>query len=156
LTPGSLTGPLQKRKTQLAAYPTTRLHVKAQQTVVGVYGSIISGAGLSWAGWIGLSEPLFGLGMENSLGAGLLGAALGVRWSLGRWEKAKKRWWEDWNRIGDGLGRDLKVNLNSKVRENVVVVPATACDRLDAVVHTRREQLAEVEEQIDNLPEEIE
>jgi hypothetical protein len=110
LTPISLTGPLQERKTQLVAYPTTRLHVKAQQTVVGVYGSILGGAGLSWAGWIGLSEPLFGLGTESSLGVGLLGAVLGVRLSLGRWEKAKKRWWEDWNRVGDGLGRDLKVH----------------------------------------------
>lgn len=113
LTPTSLTGPLQKRKTQLAAYPTTRLHVRAQQTVLGVYGSVIGGVGLSWTGWVGLSEQLFGLGTESSVGVGLLGAALGVRWGVARWEKAKKRWWEDWERVGDGLGRDLKVSARS-------------------------------------------
>lgn len=94
---------------QLAAYPTTRLHIKAQRIVLGMYSSAVSGLGLSWAGWVGLSEPLLGLGAETSLGAGLLGAVLGVRWGISSWENAKKKWRQDLDRVGDGLSRDLVV-----------------------------------------------
>lgn len=75
----------------------------------------MSGLGLSWAGWVGLSEPLLGLGTETSLGVGLLGAVVGVRWGVGSWEKAKKRWWQDLDRVGEGLGRDLTVRFSTSV-----------------------------------------
>lgn len=47
---------------------------------------------------------------------------LGVRWAVGTWERAKKRWWEDWVRVGEGLGRDLEVSstwFSSQTRSGV-------------------------------------
>lgn len=52
-----------------------------------------------------------GLGMDpmTGVGVGLLGVAGSLRWAVGRWEKEKRKWWRDWDRIGKGLERDLKV-----------------------------------------------
>ena len=52
-----------------------------------------------------------GMGMDpiTGIGVGLLGVVGSLRWAVGRWEKEKKRWWGDWERIGKGLERDLKV-----------------------------------------------
>ena len=46
-----------------------------------------------------------------SAAVGVLGALVGVRWGVGAWERAKRRWWADWKRVGEGLGRDLEVGV---------------------------------------------
>jgi hypothetical protein len=46
---------------------------------------------------------------NTAIGFGLLVAVASIRGSIGSWEKAKKRWWQDWRRVGEGLERDLKV-----------------------------------------------
>lgn len=116
LTPPILTSPIHKRRTQLIKYPTTQLHVAGQRAVLGMSGSIVAGASVGWAGWVGwlagTGEGLLGfIGMDagTAMGVGMLTAVAGVRWAVGRWEKAKLRWWEDWERIAQGLGRDLRV-----------------------------------------------
>lgn len=66
-------------------------------------------------GWLtGSGEGLLGIvavDATTSIGLGMLTAVAGIRWGVGRWEKAKKMWWADWNRIGEGLERDLVVCL---------------------------------------------
>jgi len=47
----------------------------------------------------------------TGIGVGLLCLVASLRWAVARWEKEKKRWWTDWERIGMGLERDLKVIL---------------------------------------------
>ena len=76
---------------------------------------MLSGMGIAWAGWaeqLGLLG-IWGLGLEaeTAAGLGLFTAVAGVWYSIGRWEKAKRRWWRDWERVGDGLERDLKACL---------------------------------------------
>ena len=120
LTAGVLTAPLRSRQSQLG-YPTERLHVSAQRAVITMSGSVLGGIGVAWAGWaseLGLMGGLVnvGMGVETAMGVGMLGAALGVRWAVGRWDKAKKRWWRDWNRVGEGLERDLKVSAKPILR----------------------------------------
>ena len=110
----ALTSPLHARQSQLG-FPTERLHTSAQRAVIGMSGSILSGLGVAWAGWatgLQLFGGLVDVGMstETALGVGMLGAIVGVRWAVGRWEKAKRRWWKDWDRVGGGLERDLKVS----------------------------------------------
>lgn len=107
-----LTGPIYIRRNQLL-HPTNMLHSTAQRVTIGMGGSVISGFGIAWAGWAGQLGLLgvYGQGMEteSAVGLGLLTASLGMRWAVGRWERAKKRWWKDWDRVGQGLERDLKV-----------------------------------------------
>ena len=68
---------------------------------------------MAWAGWAGQLGILgsYGAGMEveSAASVGMLGAAIGVRWAVGKWERAKRKWWKDWDRVGEGLERDLRV-----------------------------------------------
>ncbi|KDR75155.1 hypothetical protein GALMADRAFT_69641 [Galerina marginata CBS 339.88] len=122
LTPEILTQPIFSRRNQLIEYPTTRLHVAGQRAVLQMTGGIVGGVGIGWAGWlgwlVGSGEGLLGfVGMETetAIGFGILSAVASIRWAAGRWEKAKKRWWQDWTRVGEGLDRDLKVFCNVDV-----------------------------------------
>lgn len=114
LHPSALTAPIHARQAQLA-HPTARLHAAAQRAVLGASSSAFGGATLAWAGWAHDLQLLggivdVGMGTETALGAGLLAAAVGVRWAVGGWDRAKRRWWRDWDRVGEGLERDLKVS----------------------------------------------
>lgn len=112
MTYDALTEPIYIRRNQLL-YPTNMLHSTAQRVTIGMGGSVISGFGIAWAGWAGQLGLLgvYGPGMEteSAVGLGLLTTSFGIRWAVGRWERAKKRWWKDWDRVGQGLERDLKV-----------------------------------------------
>ena len=110
--PSVFLGPLATRKEQIIRYPTARLHIAGHRSVLGMSGSAVTGLALSWAGWVEWLMPSF-VSMDAStlMGAGGLISVLGLRWAVGHWEKAKKRWWDDWKRIYDGLERDLKVSF---------------------------------------------
>lgn len=130
LSPGTLVEPLHKRKAQLDAFPTTQLHSRGQRAALGLGTGVVASASFGWLGWLGwLSGAGLSTGTENALfyalssvtnigiepgtavGLGVFSALASVRWSIGKWEKAKMHWWEDWARICDGLERDLKVTL---------------------------------------------
>ncbi|KAF8813850.1 hypothetical protein BYT27DRAFT_7250731 [Phlegmacium glaucopus] len=116
LTPESLTQPLFTRRDQILEYPTMRLHIAGQRVVFVMSGGVATGVGISWAGWLGWllgsGEGLLGfVGMDagTAIGVGMLSAVASIRWAVGKWEKSKKRWWQDWSRVGEGLDRDLRV-----------------------------------------------
>jgi hypothetical protein len=46
---------------------------------------------------------------ETALAVGLLGSVVGMRWTQRAWERARKEWWRNWRRVGEGLEDDLKV-----------------------------------------------
>lgn len=90
------------------------LHSTAQRVTLGMGGSVLGGLGVAWAGWaehLGILGDALSTGMqvETAVGAGALIATLGIRLMVGSWDKARKRWWRDWDRVGAGLERDLKV-----------------------------------------------
>ncbi|KAF8554204.1 hypothetical protein OG21DRAFT_1413072 [Imleria badia] len=111
LTPNSLTQPVHDRRSRLIQYTTTKLHREAQSAVVGAVGGILSGTGLGW--WLAFGEHILSLGagteMGTAIGSGALLAVGSIRWAVGKWERAKRRWVQDSARIGDGLKRDLQV-----------------------------------------------
>ncbi|TFK54493.1 hypothetical protein OE88DRAFT_1625195 [Heliocybe sulcata] len=149
INPHVLTSPLTSRLMQITQYPTTRLHLSAQRMVLGLSGSAVSGVGLGLAGWGGYlnSGPLawvLGYGsMEpmTAVGVGALVGVAGMRWAVGRWERAKKAWWKDWRRVGEGLDRDLRAHLDRTIREQVVVIPEKACGELGGMVERRKASL---------------
>lgn len=116
VTPQTLTHPIDTRRSQVIEHPTMRLHITAQRVTLRMGGGMVAGAGLGWAGWFGwlagTGENLLGtVGLDagTAMSLGLLIAVVSVRWGVGKWERAKRRWWEDWDRLKSGLGRDLKV-----------------------------------------------
>lgn len=138
LSSESLTKPIHSRRDQIISYPTTRLHIAGQKVVLGMSGGIATGVGVGWAGWLGWllgsGEGMFGFsGMDPStaMGVSMLISVASIRWSIGSWEKAKQRWWQDWKRVGEGLERDLKVYP--------VCLPSNALLTLDARTHLIRQ-----------------
>ncbi|KAI0085183.1 hypothetical protein BDY19DRAFT_897157 [Irpex rosettiformis] len=159
IRPTSLTSPIHQRKAQLV-YPTQALHSTAQGIALGAGGSVMSGLGLAWAGWaehLGILGDLFGTGLqvETAVGAGMLVTALGIRWMVGRWEKAKKKWWKDWDRIGQGLERDLKITLDRTISTQVLVVPSSAADTLEKLAKKRREEIEILKDELVGLQHEV-
>lgn len=123
VTPSALTSSIHTRRAQLA-HPTNALHATAQRVTVGMGGSVLGGLGTIWAGWaehLGMFGGMFGPGleMETALGTGMFISTFGVWWMVQRWEKAKRRWWKDWDRVGEGLERDLQVGSSMGYLGNV-------------------------------------
>jgi hypothetical protein len=108
LTSPSLTTPIHKRRSQLQNFAATQLHLAAQQTVLAAFSSLAVGTGIGWSGWYGLLG--YSVNTSTAIGLGALCGLLGVRWAVGRWERAKRKWWLNWTRVGDGLGRDLEAS----------------------------------------------
>lgn len=103
---------MQARLTKMTATaggPVAHLHLRVQMLLIQAYGLSIGGPGVAWGSWaVGYASE------ELAIGASALSFILGIRWALGRWEKAKKRWWESWARIDEGLERDLQVRIYAK------------------------------------------
>ncbi|KAG6860763.1 hypothetical protein C0995_007795 [Termitomyces sp. Mi166 len=158
VAPHTLTHPIDMRRGQIIEHPTTRLHVTAQRTTLRMGGGIVAGAGLGWAGWFGwlagTGEGLLGaVGLDSgsAMGLGLLIAVASVRWGVGKWERAKRRWWEDWDRVGNGLGRDLKATLDQAMQNKVLVIAETGCEKLSEMITQRRSEIEKVEEELNTL-----
>lgn len=126
LTSTALLQPLSDRRDMLARFPVTRLHLAAQRVVLSTLGSATTSLGVLWASWAGLIGDIsllgLNLGGETVVGVGVLFGVVGVRWSVGRWEKARRTFWADWERVGKGLGRDLTVRFHSPIRDSNVLL----------------------------------
>lgn len=109
LTPTTLLQPISTRLSQLtspAGSPLMQLHYRAQLALLKGYSLSLGGpvASLGTYMYHGSSG-----GEEVALAVSVLSVVGGMRWVVGGWETAKKRWWESWGRIEEGLERDLKV-----------------------------------------------
>lgn len=100
--------------TRRSGSPLAHLHLRAQILLLQTYGLSIGGPSLAWGGW---AAGVAGEGIAIS--AGTLCFVLGIRWAVGRWEKAKRRWWESWDRVDEGLERDIKVCYLELLRVSV-------------------------------------
>jgi len=80
----------------------------------------------------------------------------GIRWGIRKWEKAKRRWFEDWKRVGDGLERDLTASLDRTLKDNVFVVADTGCKHLLETARKRKQEIAVVKDDADMLLDNLE
>jgi len=149
ITPSTLLSPLQSRLAQLT-FATNKLHRAAQRLLLTTFTisalSACSGYGL-WAGAY--------FDATTAFGGGALATLLALRYTVGRWESAKLSWWQDWARVGQGLGRDLGNSLESTLDDRVFVVSRNACEGLDKLVEKRREELAALEGDVSRLSSEL-
>jgi hypothetical protein len=107
ITPSLLLGPVQNRLGQLLSAqggPVAILQLRAQNAVRAAYALAATSVGGAYAGWFAELASA-----EGALGVGALGAALGLRFGMARWEKAKRKFWLDFDRIQGGLEEDLQV-----------------------------------------------
>jgi hypothetical protein len=102
--PRALLAPLERRFVRLDTGTTAGLARAAQVLLLRAAGSI--GAG------VGAGALVFTHGLGEAAGAGLLVAAAGVRWAIGRWDKARRTWRADWVRVKELAERDVQVTYH--------------------------------------------
>ncbi|KAI6166145.1 hypothetical protein EDD17DRAFT_124319 [Pisolithus thermaeus] len=153
LTSAILTVPVHDRRAQLTKYSTSRLHQEAQKAVVGAFVGFLGGAGVSW--WLAIGSHIlsFGPGAEiaSAVGVGAIIAVSSLRWAVGKWERAKRRWMQDLERVSDGTKRDLKTSLHRTIDQNVVIVAETACKRLEELAVKGQEEIGAVDAELQAL-----
>lgn len=158
LTPDALTRPIQARRSQLTKHTTTRLHRDAQNAVLGAFGGMFGGAGVGW--WLAFGESALSVGAGSeagtALGAGALVAVASIRWAVGKWERAKRKWVEDADRVGEGLKRDLKVTLERGIEKNVAVVPIAAYEGLRELAGKQQEEIDVVRSDLISMQADVE
>lgn len=153
LTSAKLTFPVHDRRAQLIKYSASRLHQEAQSAVVGAFVGILGGAGVSWWLAIGSNVLSFGPGAEiaSAVGVGAIVAISSIRWAVGKWERAKRKWMQDLERVSDGTKRDLKTSLRRTIDQNVVIIAETACGRLEELAAKRQEEVGAVDADLQAL-----
>lgn len=158
LTPNTLTRPIQARRSQLTQHTTTRLHRDAQNTVLGAFGGMFGGVGVAW--WLAFGESALSIGTGSeagtALGAGALVAVASIRWAVGKWERAKRKWIEDADRVGEGLKRDLKATLERGIEKNVAVVPMAAYEGLRELAGKQQEEIDVVRSDLLSMQADVE
>ncbi|KAG1870352.1 hypothetical protein C8R48DRAFT_80680 [Suillus tomentosus] len=158
LTPNTLTRPIQARRSQLTQHTTTRLHRDAQNTVLGAFGGMFGGVGVAW--WLAFGESALSIGTGSeagtALGAGALAAVASIRWAVGKWERAKRKWIEDADRVGEGLKRDLKATLDRGIEKNVAVVPMAAYQGLRELAGKQQEGIDVVRSDLISMQADVE
>ncbi|KAK2464209.1 hypothetical protein APHAL10511_003666 [Amanita phalloides] len=174
LSTSTLVEPLYKRKAQINAFPTTQLHIAGQRAGVGMGAGIIVSSSFSWIGWLGwLSGTSLTAGTESALllslssvmnigiepstavGLGVFGALASIRWAVEKWERAKRRWWEDWRRVCHGLERDLKATLERTMKDRVTVIAQEGCDGMRQLAYQRKQDIAKLDKDLETLQVEL-
>ena len=109
LEPRALLRPLEHRLLErLDAGPTAALARAAQVLILRIGGSVCVGAVSGVLMFMQQVGEVLGAGM-------LLGAAVGFRWGIGRWDKMRKMWRADWIRVKEAAERDVEVIHLSRI-----------------------------------------
>jgi hypothetical protein len=104
---------------------------------------------------------------------GLFVVAAGVRWAIGRWDKARKAWRADWFRVKEAAERDVKVTflplrlesllmsyclrscmqaaLDQALEKQVLIVPVRAAEGIEGIVAIREDEIRQLRREVDKL-----
>ncbi|KAL5528140.1 TIM17 [Sanghuangporus sanghuang] len=149
-SPPALLTPLRTRTAQLA-YATRSLHLSAQRLLLFTFANT-SLSSLSSA----LLYVHFSIDASTSIAFGMLGTLAGLRWAVGRWTKARERWFAAFGRVGEGLERDMNKVLGGVLDRQVCVVPNEACKGSHSLVERREKEIGEVEDEVEELESSLE
>ncbi|EIN11668.1 hypothetical protein PUNSTDRAFT_124915 [Punctularia strigosozonata HHB-11173 SS5] len=158
VTTNALLEPFNHRHAQVM-WNNGRLHSEGQKVVVGSGTGLVTGAAVTYAGWAGwLSSGLLGsfsgLEAESASVLGVVVTLSSFRWAVGKWEKAKSRWWEDWQRVKETLIRDIHTTISNAIRQQVFAAPMQAREALLALSSRRSQEIEELVEEIEILSKE--
>lgn len=112
LQPTSLIKPIIERRALLAATggPIEYLQAKAQNLVLQSLGVAISSSALAYASYTTHTTIA-----ATSIALSALGSLVGA-WQLQRgWEKAKRRFFQNYDRVEKGLAYDLQVHWTNEI-----------------------------------------
>ena len=145
----ALLEPLRYRLRQLSLLTRT-LHLSAQRVLLVSYFSTVLSTVSAYSAWMWNYVD-----STTAVGGGVLGVLLVLRWAVGHWEKAKKEWWGDWRRVGDGLERDIKSAAKNILEKQVCIVPEEACKGLEQLLERQKLKLDEFDNEVDSIHREL-
>ncbi|KAI0320794.1 hypothetical protein OF83DRAFT_1169057 [Amylostereum chailletii] len=156
LSPTRMLSPLSQRMKRMDEGPTAKLGRAAQGLFLRVCGSLGAGAGVGgiWVGWgSGAALVTGGATAEvgTAVGVGMLVCLGGVRWAVGKWDRARKAWLADWTRMREGAARDVQTSFDHAMEAQVLAVPLRACDGIDALVTKRRDEVDQLKAEVSKI-----
>ena len=93
--------------------------------------------------------------MATALGITSLVSIGFLRWAVGRWERAKGWWWDDWNRVGKAVERDLREEVRQCLANQVFIVPIKACDGAEDLAKKREGDCEDIKARLDELEQKL-
>ncbi|KAG8902669.1 hypothetical protein FRB99_004285, partial [Tulasnella sp. 403] len=138
--------PLTTRRKQLLDHLIPQLHARAQGVVSTLYLASFGSAGAAWATWI--TESTSWMTGDIAVGFAALGVAGAVRLSMSRLDKAKRRFWEGWGRVREGLSRDTEAALDEIVVKQVTAKSEVAREGLSSLITQRKKDIDDVKAEL--------
>lgn len=142
VTPTTLVHPVQARRAQLLTSSVPALQQRAMAASLTAWSTTFLSASASWTACV----PLELVSGPTATALGLLGTTASLRWAVGRWARAQRRFWQDWERVERGLEDDLARDLEDVVKGRVVRKAVVGAEGLEALAKRRMERVDVVEE----------
>ncbi|KAN0064670.1 hypothetical protein ACQY0O_002300 [Thecaphora frezii] len=153
LTPQTLLEPIEQRREQLLrpGGPIDVLANEARKLAVTTYAALgATGAALGSAGTMGASLGSGPLSLEPSTAIALsLLICTAAGWRMqGRFAKIKARFWQDWDRLAEGLDCEVKEHLDTVLQRDVVGQSSFVASGLASLRTKWQSEVAAVEAQL--------
>lgn len=147
ITPTTLLHPIDARREQLLTAAIPALQQRALNASITAWSTTFLSASASWTACV----PLDLVHAPTATGLGLLGALGSLRWAVGRWARAQREFWSDWDRVERGLEDDLTREVEAVVEGRVVRKAVVGAEGLEALVRRRVERVDEVESRLERV-----
>lgn len=147
ITPTCLLHPVDARRAQLLTAAIPVLQQRAMNASLTAWSTTFLSLSGSWTACV----PLELVNAPTATGLGLLGALGSLRWAVGRWARAQRKFWDDWARVERGLEDDLTREVEAAAERRVVRKAVVAAEGLEALVRRRVERVDEVEARLERV-----
>lgn len=149
--------PVESRRRQISQQLVPRLHRSAQRILLSSYTIATAGIGAS------IAASAFALtSAPTAVALGLLSLVTSMAAGQRMWERARRRYWRDWERIIQMLHEDLQVRFQnwcrsfqtgfaSAVDARLLAKPTAAADGLQKLLARRETKLDELQRRLDNI-----
>jgi len=146
----TLTSSLAHRRSQLIDFALPTLQSRLERSVLDGLG--YSALSLVSTVWLNAASILEG---ETAFSLGLFGVLAAIRISVGRWEKAKDKWWADFARVSGGLKADIEERLKALLEQTIFKELELVRNRTQNSIDERKEVVRVLTTHLNDLDEKL-
>lgn len=146
----ALSSSLAHRRSQLIDFALPTLQSRLERSVLDGLG--YSALSLVSTVWLNAASVLEG---ETAFSLGLFGILAAIRISVGRWEKAKSKWWADFARVSEGLKADIEERLNALLEQTIFKELELVRNRAQISIDEKQEVVRVLTTELRDLDEKI-
>jgi BMFP domain-containing protein YqiC len=149
--PSALTSGVAHRRSQLIHFALPTLQSRLQRSVLDGLG--YSALSLVSTVWLNAASVLEG---ETAFSLGLFGVFAAIRIGIGRWEKAKEKWWADFARVSGGLKADIEAQLRALLEQSLFKELELVRDRARNSLDEKNDVVRALTTELDDLDQKME